>query len=618
MSWISEKSILPSKLLSCLIAFSIFLLISSSLSLLEFNDSSLIPKSVLQFILVNNTSINPIPNVKEADTQKSPVNSPVFPNETSVKQNITIDEIASQIPNPEKIIDEPENYRKRQCDKSQALLRVYMYDLPLEFHFGLLGWKGSANQTWPNVSDQMRIPSYPGGLNLQHSTEYWLTLDLLASNTENVVRPCSAIRVMNSSEADRHEKQKASGDRMLQEKLVEFLFGRKEWRRLGGRDHLIVAHHPNSMLTARKKLGSCMFVLSDFGRYSTKIANLKKDVIAPYKHMVRTIPVENSASFDERPTLVYFQGAIYRKDGRSDTSRTILPSQGRKRRVHFTFGSVQSNGVKEAGKGMASSKFCLNIAGDTPSSNRLFDAIASHCVPVIISDEIELPFEDVLDYSEFCVFVRSEDAVKKGYLLNLLRGIKQEKWTEMWEKLKNISGHFEYQYPSQPNDAVDMIWQTISRKKTSTLLNVHRKNRYSRSQFHDCSSGDSSTRDSSVKETETVKCESSGSRSVNSYPTKAPKMDSSSREIFSINIGDARWPFENERTFIRLMHEEVLLGNQSELLVNNETTTRVKADRLKQRWKKYHKLRHMPSALVGMSERADRGIGGELGTLAKR
>lgn len=149
--------------------------------------------------------------------------------------------------------------------------------------------------------------------------------------------------------------------------------------------------------------------------------------------------------------------------------------------MHFSFGSVQRNGVKVAGKGMASSKFCLNIAGDTPSSNRLFDSIASHCVPVIISDEIELPFEDVLDYSEFCTFVLASDAVKKGYLLNLLRGIKQEKWTKMWERLKEISVHYEYQYPSQPNDAVDMIWQTISHKKTPTQLNVHRQNRYSRS-----------------------------------------------------------------------------------------------------------------------------------------
>jgi len=49
--------------------------------------------------------------------------------------------------------------------------------------------------------------------------------------------------------------------------------------------------------------------------------------------------------------------------------------------------------------------------GNTLSGSRaistalsLFDAIASHCVPIIISDEIELPYEDVLDYTEFCIF----------------------------------------------------------------------------------------------------------------------------------------------------------------------------------------------------------------------
>lgn len=88
---------------------------------------------------------------------------------------------------------------------------------------------------------------------------------------------------------------------------------------------------------------------------------------------------------------------------------------------------------------MASSKFCQNIAGDAPSSNRLFDAIVTHCVPVIICDDIELPFEDVLDYAEFCIFVRTSNAVKKGYLLHLLiRRIKQDKWTKMWERLKEI------------------------------------------------------------------------------------------------------------------------------------------------------------------------------------
>lgn len=47
--------------------------------------------------------------------------------------------------------------------------------------------------------------------------------------------------------------------------------------------------------------------------------------------------------------------------------------------------------------------FCLNPAGDTPSSARLFDAIVSGCIPVIVSDELELPFEGILDYRKVCI-----------------------------------------------------------------------------------------------------------------------------------------------------------------------------------------------------------------------
>ncbi|KAF9595914.1 hypothetical protein IFM89_006195 [Coptis chinensis] len=91
---------------------------------------------------------------------------------------------------------------------------------------------------------------------------------------------------------------------------------------------------------------------------------------------------------------------------------------------------------------MSSSKFCLNIVGDTPSSNRLFDAIASHCVPVIISDEIELPYEDILDYSELCIFVPASDAMKKGFLLNLLKCIKRRQMDQDVGKTKGCRKAF--------------------------------------------------------------------------------------------------------------------------------------------------------------------------------
>ncbi|VAI06122.1 unnamed protein product [Triticum turgidum subsp. durum] len=385
----------------------------------------------------------------------------------------------------------------RKCDPDKALLRVYMYDLPLEFHFGMLDWdpgSGGGGGLWPDV--RHGVPEYPGGLNLQHSIEYWLTLDLLASE-QGAPTPCNAVRVRDPARADvvfvpffaslsfnRHSKvvppARTSEDRALQRRLIDFLAARPEWQRSGGRDHVVLAHHPNGMLDARYKLWPCVFVLCDFGRYPHSVANIDKDVIAPYRHVVDNF-FNDSTGYHDRPTSLYFQGAIYRKDGGFIRQELYYLLKDEKD-VHFSFGSVAGNGIEESTRGMRASKFCLNIAGDTPSSNRLFDSIVSHCVPVIISDEIELPFEDILDYSKFCIIVRGADAVKKGFLINLIKGISPEEWTIMWNKLREVEGHFEYQYPSQPDDAVQMIWKTIARKVPSIRLKVNRLQRFSRSE----------------------------------------------------------------------------------------------------------------------------------------
>ncbi|KAK4392587.1 putative arabinosyltransferase A [Sesamum angolense] len=269
-----------------------------------------------------------------------------------------------------------------KCGSDRPILKVFMYDLAPEFHFGLLGWKGDGKSVWP---------------------------DIRAKSGE-----------------------KKSTNAILQEKLVKFLIAQEEWKRSAGKDHIIVAHHPNSLSDARMKLWPAMFILSDFGRYPPNIANVEKDVIAPYRHVTRSY-VDDTSDFDSRPTLLYFQGSIYRKD-----------------------------------------------PAHTPSSNRLFDAIASHCVPVIISDEIELPYEDILDYSEFCIFVRTSDALKEKFLLNLIRNISKEKWTRMWKRLKEIEHFYEFQYPSLEDDAVQMIWQAISRKVPAARRKTHRDRRFSR------------------------------------------------------------------------------------------------------------------------------------------
>ncbi|KAL8150806.1 hypothetical protein V2J09_020614 [Rumex salicifolius] len=366
------------------------------------------------------------------------------------------------------------------CGAKKLSLKVFMYDLPPEFHFGLLGWKQEGSSVWPDT--KTKIPPYPGGLNLQHSIEYWLTLDLLFSEFSGDYGNRVAKRVHNSSEADivfvpffsslcynhfaKAKPPKHSKDKEVQAKLVKYLEAQDEWKRSKGVDHVIMAHHPNSLSDARNEL------------YPSNIANVQKDVIAPYMHVIKSYD-DDTSTFDSRPTLLYFQGAIYRKDGGSVRQELFYLLKDEKD-VHFAFGSVQKDGIKNASQGMQSSKFCLNIAGDTPSSNRLFDAITSHCVPVIISDDIELPYEDALDYSEFCIFIRASDAIKKDYLINLVRGIGRDEWTHMWKRLQEVEKYFEFRYPSRDDDAVQMIWKALARKVPSLRLKMNRSRRYSR------------------------------------------------------------------------------------------------------------------------------------------
>lgn len=107
--------------------------------------------------------------------------------------------------------------------------------------------------------------------------------------------------------------------------------------------------------------------------------------------------------------------------------------------VVIKHGTQSRESRRAATQGMHTSKFCLNPAGDTPSACRLFDAIVSLCVPVIVSDSIELPFEDVIDYRKIAVFVETSAAIKPGFLISTLRAVTPDRILEYQRELKKVS-----------------------------------------------------------------------------------------------------------------------------------------------------------------------------------
>uniref|UniRef100_A0ACD5WK55 Uncharacterized protein n=1 Tax=Avena sativa TaxID=4498 RepID=A0ACD5WK55_AVESA len=378
-------------------------------------------------------------------------------------------------------------------------LRVFMYDLPARFHVAMMSANSAApapaNGSGAEEGSPPPFPAWPpsaGGVRRQHSVEYWMMASLLLQGGGGGAREAVRVRDPEAAEAffvpffsslsfNVHGRNMTDpdteDDRLLQVELMDILWKSKYWQRSAGRDHVIPMHHPNAFRFLRDMVNASVLIVSDFGRYSKELASLRKDVVAPYVHVVDSFVNDDpSDPFEARPTLLFFRGRTVRKDEgkiRGKLAKILKDKDG----VRFEDSLATGDGIKISTEGMRSSKFCLHPAGDTPSSCRLFDAIVSHCIPVIISSRIELPFEDEVDYSEFSLFFSVEEALKPDYLLNQLRQMPKEKWVEMWSKLKNVSSHYEFQYPPRKGDAVNMIWRQVKHKIPAVNLAIHRNRR---------------------------------------------------------------------------------------------------------------------------------------------
>ncbi|CAK7323606.1 unnamed protein product [Dovyalis caffra] len=405
--------------------------------------------------------------------------------------------------------------RQNALQISQNSIKVYVADLPRSLNYGLLDqyWSSSMpdtrisfdpdHQIRPEPTKNQKFPDYPENpLIKQYSAEYWITGDLMTP--EKLKFRSFAERVLDFNEADvvfvpffatlsaemelakgkgNFRRKKGNEDYQRQREVVDIVRNSAAWTRSGGKDHVFVLTDPVAMWHVRAEIAPAIILVVDFGgwyRLDSKLSNcsssdmiqhtqvsLLKDVIVPYTHLLPRLQLSENK---KRNTLLYFKGAKHRHRGgmvREKLWDLLVNEPG----VIIEEGFPNATGKEQSIRGMRTSEFCLHPAGDTPTSCRLFDAIQSLCIPVVVSDNIELPFEGMVDYTEFSVFVAVDDALKPRWLVDHLRSISDKQRDEFRLNMAKVQRIFQYDNvhpggigPISPDGAVNHIWKKIHQK----------------------------------------------------------------------------------------------------------------------------------------------------------
>lgn len=198
------------------------------------------------------------------------------------------------------------------------------------------------------------------------------------------------------------------------------------WNRSSGRDHIFVAAHDygacfHSLETEAIAHGIPVFmqnsiILQTFGVQGFHPCQAAENIqIPPYISPSKALSyIEDPPESQRRNIFAYFRGKMEINPKNvsgliySRGIRTVLYKRFSHNRRFFLKRHRAENYQLE----MLRSVFCLCPLGWAPWSPRIVEAVTYGCVPVIIADNIALPYSHAIDWGAISLTVREHDVPK--------------------------------------------------------------------------------------------------------------------------------------------------------------------------------------------------------------
>ncbi|KAG4960618.1 hypothetical protein JHK87_037251 [Glycine soja] len=253
-----------------------------------------------------------------------------------------------------------------------------------------------------------------------------------------------------------------TNERMIDEveKYVEHLkFKYPYWNRTLGADHFFVTCHdigvkatkgvPHMMKNSIRVICSSRY--DDDGYIPHKDVTLPQ-VQLPFFHPPGGNDIKN------RNTLAFWAG---RSDSRLKEDLIAIWDNDTEIDIQNSRVDLRATGPVVYMEKLYKSKFCLCPHGPIGSS-RIADSIHFGCVPVIMSKYYDLPFNDILDWTQFSIVLKETDVYQLKYTL---RSISEKHFITLNHNIVKIQKHFKWNTPPVRQDAFHMVMYELWRRR---------------------------------------------------------------------------------------------------------------------------------------------------------
>ncbi|XP_057532407.1 probable glucuronosyltransferase Os03g0107900 [Amaranthus tricolor] len=261
-------------------------------------------------------------------------------------------------------------------------------------------------------------------------------------------------------------------DKEINQTYVKVLSQMPYFRLSGGRNHIFVfpsgagAHLFKSWAIYLNR----SIILTPEGdrtdKRDTSAFNTWKDIIIPGNvddgmtkagaTLIQPLPLS------KRKYLANFLGRAQGKIGRLQLIELANKYPDKLESPELKFSGPNKLGRKEYFEHLRNAKFCLAPRGESSWTLRFYESFFVECVPVVLSDQAELPFQNVVDYAQ--ISIKWPSTRIGPQLLEYLESIPDKEIEKMIARGRQVRCLWVYAPESQPCSAINGILWELQRK----------------------------------------------------------------------------------------------------------------------------------------------------------